>query len=126
MTQIQTLYACELMGDNKPKIVCCCDEPSDIGMMSCEKDGVCQDQAGMVSDGCCDISYQSSQVAQASGASAQSRQVLLLDAPQPPPILASFDFPEIVPLSHSVRFVPRSSPPLPDKPVYLLTSRFRI
>lgn len=126
LTQFQTLYACELMGDGKPKMVCCCDEPGDMGVMGCEMDGACQDLAGLIDDSCCNVSYEPSQVAQAPGTSTQSQQVLLLDAPQPPPILASFDFSDIVPLSHAVRFVPRSSPPLPDKPVYLLTSRFRI
>jgi len=126
LTQFQTLYACELMEHDKPSMVCCCDEPGDMGLTGCEMDGACQDQAGMVDDSCCDVSYEPSQVAQASGSSTQSQQVLLLDAPQPPPILASFNFPEIVPLNHAVRFIPRSSPPLPDKPVYLLTNRFRI
>jgi len=126
LTQFQTLYACELMEHDKPNMVCCCDEPSDMGMMGCELDGTCQDQPGASGDGCCDISYQPSQVTQASGASFQAQQVLLLDAPQPPPIPASFDFHEIVSVKHTVRFDPCFSPPLPNKPVYLLTNRFRI
>ena len=36
LTQFQTLYACELMGDGKPKTVCCCDEPGGTGVMGCE------------------------------------------------------------------------------------------
>lgn len=128
LTQFQTLYACELMEHDheRPSMICCCDEPGDMGMMGCEMDGACQDQAGMMDDGCCDVSYEPSQVTQASGASAQSQQVLLLDAAQPPPLLVSFDFPEIVPVNHVIYFVPDSSAPLPDKPVYLLTRRFRI
>jgi len=97
-----------------------------MGMMGCEMDGTCQDQAGLMDDGCCDLSYEPSQVTQASGTSAQPQQVLLLDAAQPPPLLVAFDFPEIVPVNHIVYFVPDSSVPLPDKPVYLLTRRFRI
>lgn len=130
LTQFQTLYACELMEHDheheRASMVCCCDEPGDMGAMGCEMDGTCQDQAGMVGDGCCDISYEPSQVTQASGASTQSQQVLLLDAAQPPPILVSFDFPEIIPANHGIHFEPDSSSPLPDKPVYLLTNRFRI
>ena len=97
-----------------------------MGKMDCEMDGTCQDQAGMVGDGCCDVSYEPSQVTQASGASAQSQQVLLLDAAQPPPILVSFYFSEIVPVKHTVHFVLHSSSPLPGKQLYLLTNRFRI
>jgi len=97
-----------------------------MGMMGCELDGTCQDQPGAIGDGCCDISYQPSQVTQASGASFQAQQVLLLDAPQPPPIPALFYFQEIVPVNHTTRFSPRFFPPHPDKPVYLLTNRFRI
>ncbi len=85
-----------------------------------------QDQTGAMDNGCCDLSYEPSQVTQASGANTQSQQVLLLDAAQPPPLLVSFDFPEIIPVNHVVYFEPDSSLPLPDKPVYLLTNRFRI
>jgi len=95
-----------------------------MGEMSCKMDGACQDQAGMGDDGCCDVSYEPSLVTEASGAS-QSQQVLLLNAAQPPPILVSFNFPEI-PVKHIVHFEPDFSFPLPDEPVYLLTSRFRI
>jgi len=126
LTQFQVLYACELMEHDNPSMVCCCDEPGKTGKMGCEMDGTCQDQAGVVGDGCCDVSYEPSQVIQASGASTQSQQVLLLDAAQPPPILVSFDFSEIVPVKHTVHFVPHSSSPLPDKQLYLLTNRFRI
>ena len=130
LTQFQTLYACELMAHDheheRPSMVCCCDEPGDMGAMGCEMDGTCQDQAAMMDTGCCDVSYEPSQVTQASAASAQSQQILMLDAAQPPPLLVSYDFPEIIPANHVVYFVPDSSVPLPDKPVYLLTSRFRI
>jgi len=133
LTQFQTLYACELMDHEhgSPGMVCCCDEPGDMGMMGCEMDGTCQDQAVMAGAGCCDITYEPSQVSQASGASAHSQQTLLLDAAQPPPLPDSFDFPDSafidsVPANHVVHFVPDASALLPDKPVYLLTRRFRI
>ncbi|MCF6324007.1 MAG: hypothetical protein L3J89_06770 [Gammaproteobacteria bacterium] len=130
LTQFQTLYACELMVHDheheRPSMVCCCDEQGDMGMMSCEMDGTCQDQAAMMDSGCCDLSYEASQVTQASGASAQSQQVLMLDAAQPPPLLVSFDFSEIILTNHVIYFVPDSSVSLPDKPLYLLTRRFRI
>jgi len=130
LTQFQTLYACELMGDGKPKMVCCCDEPGGMGAMGCKMDGTCPDQPmmgdAMMEDGCCDISYQPSQTAEASHPGSHAQQVVMLDAPQPPPIPVSFNFPEIVPAGHVVGFTSRSSLPLPDKPVYLLTNRFRI
>ncbi|HED40834.1 MAG TPA: hypothetical protein ENJ13_10445 [Chromatiales bacterium] len=128
LTQFQTLYACELMAYDyeRPSMVCCCDELGDMGMMGCEMDGACQDQSAMVGGGCCDVTYEQSQVTQASGASAQSQQVLMLDAAQPPPLLVSYDFSEIIPANHVVYFVPDSSIRLLDQPVYLLTRRFRI
>ncbi len=130
LTQFQTLYACELMEHDheheRPSMVCCCDEPGQMGMMGCEMDGSCQDQVGLMSEGCCDISYEPSQAAEASAPGYQSQQVLLLDAPQPPPIPVSFDLPDIVPLKRADGLGARSSPPLPPKPVYLLTRRFRI
>ncbi len=126
LTQFRMLYACELMEHDKPSMVCCCDELGQMGMMGDEMHGTCQDQAGTAGDTCCDISYEPSQVTQASGASAQSQQALLLDAAQPPPIPVLFDLPEIVVVNHAVHFAPHSSYPLPDTPVYLLTRRFRI
>ncbi|RLA45080.1 MAG: hypothetical protein DRR06_08085 [Gammaproteobacteria bacterium] len=124
LTQFQTLYACELMDDSEPQMICCCDEPGDMGMMGCAMDASCQDQSGTMANGCCEISYQSSEVAPHPSFHAQ--QVVMLDAPQPPPIPVSFHFPDIIPPSPTVAFVFRSSLLLPDKPVYLLTSRFRI
>ncbi|HHJ14480.1 MAG TPA: hypothetical protein ENJ79_08930 [Gammaproteobacteria bacterium] len=130
LTQFQTLYACEVMEhdhkDGRPSMVCCCDKLGEMAMMACEMDGSCQDQAGGMAKGCCDISYEPSQTAEASAPGYQSQQVLLLDAPQPPPILVSFDLPDIVPLKRADGLGARSSPPLPPKPVYLLTRRFRI
>ena len=134
LTQFQTLYACELMGDGKPKMVCCCDEPGEMGAMGCKMDGACQDQPmnggmmgdAMIGDGCCDISYQPSQIAEASHPGFHAQQVVMLDAPQPPPIPVSFNLPELVPTGLVAGFISRSSLPLPDEPVYLLTNRFRI
>ncbi|NOY71192.1 MAG: hypothetical protein GXP14_02260 [Gammaproteobacteria bacterium] len=126
LTQFQTLYACELMEHehDRPSMVCCCDEP---GIMGSDIDGAYQGQAAVMDNGCCAVSYEPSQVDQASGSSTQFQQVLLLTAAQPPPLLlVLFDFPEIIPVNHGVHFEPHSSSPLPYKPVYLLTSRFRI
>ena len=124
LTQFQTLYACELMGDGKPKLVCCCDTPGDRGVMGCEMDGTCQSPAGTAGDACCDVSYQPSPVAEASHPGSHAQQVVMLDASQPPPIAVSFNAPELVPARHAAGVVSRY--PLPDEPVYLLTNRFRI
>jgi len=102
-----------------------------MGMLGSEMDGAYQNQAAMLDDGCCEVSYQPSQVTQASGASAQSQQVLLLDAAQPPPIWLAFSFPgfgfiDRIPITHGVHFEPDASSPFSAKPVYLLTRRLRI
>ncbi len=84
-----------------------------------------QDQAGVMDGGCCNVSYELSQVTQAS---AQFQQVLMLAAAQPPPVLVvvAFHFSDIIPRLRDIHLEPDSPSPLPDKPIYLLTSRFRI
>ena len=127
LTQFQTLYACELMEHDKPSKTCCCDEPGDMGKMACKQGGTCQDQSSIkAGEGCCNVSYEPTQETQASGTTIPSQQLLLLDAPQPPPTFAWFDFFEILPENHSSFALVHSSPSLPDKPVYFLTRRFRI
>ncbi len=120
-TQFQTLYACETMEHNhdRPGMVCCCDKPGKMAMMG-------QDQTGMQGDVCCDISYQASPVTQASATSAQSQQILMLDAAQPPPLLVLFYPLEIILLNHALYFTSYSAFVPPDTPVYLLTRRFRL
>lgn len=50
----------------------------------------------------------------------------MLDASQPPPVPASFDLQSFTSTSHFNLARPVSSARLPEAPVYLLTSRFRI
>ncbi|MDQ7073884.1 MAG: hypothetical protein Q9O24_01725 [Gammaproteobacteria bacterium] len=122
LTQFQTLYACEQMEHERLSTVCCCDEPGEMEL-SCELGGACQDQAGLINEGCCTVSYESSQIAQTVGS--QFQQVVLFDAPQASPLLL-FDGAEIACIHCSRSFNLVFSSPLPDKTVYFLTGRFRI
>jgi len=125
-SQFQTVFACQLM-DGKAKPVCCCDKPGDMSK-GCHMGGGCQDQAIGSATGadCCVVSYQEVPSATATPPGATSHQVLLLDAPQPPPIPASFHVPEFHPVDHTphhTRFIP---PRVAGIDTYLLTNRFRI
>jgi hypothetical protein len=127
ITQTQSLFACELM-DNGPQTKCCCDEGMDKG---CPMGGGCDTtDAGIVS-GCCDISTKTNVGLQdvAVADSHHSKQVLLLDAPQPPPVVLTTN--EIlIPLPDATNalviydaFLSFSSP---GTHTYLVTRRFRI
>jgi len=107
--QFQMVFACELM-DGKAKPVCCCDKPGDMAK-GCALGGGCQDQAGPVSS----IAPES-----------HTQQVLLLDAPQPPPIPATFILPDFATSRSSLRFNYPRSLPVTGTHIYLLTNRFRI
>ncbi len=123
-TQFQMVFACELM-DGKAQYVCCCDEPGDMAM-GCTMGGGCGNGAPMAGMNCCQVSYQDNPAAKATTPGSPSLQVLLLDAPQPPPIPVSFDAPDFVPQSNVVRFAAIPPPPLAGTDTYLLTNRFRI
>jgi hypothetical protein len=60
--------------------------------MGCDKGGDCNDSAERVSSAinCCESSYQA-MLSTAIAPDLNTPQVLLLDAPQPPPTLTSFD-----------------------------------
>lgn len=125
-SQFQTVFACELM-DGKAKPVCCCDEPGDMAA-GCAMGGGCQDQApdSATAMDCCTLSYQQAPSAKATPPGSTSLQVLLLDAPQPPPIPVSFHVPEFPPVDHAPRYTRFISPRVAGTETYLLTKRFRI
>ncbi len=125
-TQFQVVFACEFK-DGKLQFVCCCDEAGDMSM-GCDMGGGCNGLAGPVSSGmnCCETSYQPAPSATAIAPGQHAQQVLLLDAPQPPPILTTFDL-QIVPLpSQTIGFLFNTPPRITGTQTYLLTSRFRI
>ncbi len=125
-TQFQTVFACEFK-DGKLQFVCCCDEAGDMSM-GCDMGGGCNDSAGPVSSGmnCCEVSYQSVPSATAIAPDLHAQQVLLLDAPQPPPILTSFDLQTISASSQTFRFSTNTPSRVTGTQTYLLTQRFRI
>lgn len=124
--QFQMVFACELM-DGKAKPVCCCDKPGDMAK-GCALGGGCQDQAGPVSSpaDCCQVSYEPVPSATAIAPESHTQQVLLLDAPQPPPIPATFILPDFATSRSSLRFNYPRSLPVTGTHIYLLTNRFRI
>lgn len=121
-TQFQVVFACELM-DGKVQYVCCCDEP---GSMGCAMGGGCHDSRDTQTQNCCAVSYEPMPNATAIAPESHSLQVLLLDAPQPPPIPVSSDIPEFSPDNHALRFTHALAPHVAGTDTYLLTNRFRI
>lgn len=125
-SQFQMVFACELM-DGKIQSVCCCDEPGDMSN-GCDMGGGCQDQVpgSATSIDCCKVSYQEAPSAKATPPGSASIQVLLLDAPQPPPIPVSFEITLFTPASHTPRLTRFLPPRVAGTDTYLLTNRFRI
>lgn len=125
-SQFHTVFACELMG-GMAKPVCCCDKPGNMSK-GCAMDGGCQEQAGSVSSpaDCCQVSYEPVPSATAIAPESHSLQVLLLDAPQPPPIPATFILSDFATSRSSLRFIYPRSLSVTGTHTYLLTNRFRI
>jgi len=127
-TQTQTLFACELM-DGEPSTKCCCDEDMSKG---CPMGGGCETPDNSMPAGCCDISADISvglaDVAVAADAH-HIKQILPLDAPQPPPALpVASDLSRLF-SDHSGTFVTDDvslSVHSPGTHTYLVTNRFRI
>jgi len=132
-TQFQMVFACEYK-DGKLQFVCCCNEDGKMSMdkdmsMTCDMSGECGASAGPPPGGmkCCDVSYQPAPSTTAIAPELHAQQVLLLDAPQPPPlILTSFDLLIFPPSSRTIGFLSHPPPPLAGTRTYLLTNRFRI
>lgn len=125
-SQFQMVFACELM-DGKTQYVCCCDEAGNMSK-GCAMGGGCQHQMpdSAMASGCCEVSYQQAPSAKATTPGSTGLQVLLLDAPQPPPMPASFDILEFALASGALRFTRFVPPRVAGTNTYLLTNRFRI
>lgn len=124
--QAQVVYACAML-DAVVVGQCCCDEPGDMSR-GCTMNSGCQDQAppgSAASIDCCQVFYQEAPSAKATAPGSNS-QVLLLDAPQPPPIPVSFDIAQCIQASHAPRFTGVLPPRVTGTKTYLLTNRFRI
>ena len=124
-SQIQTLYACDSM-EGKPKQVCCCGE-HDLAI--CPMADTCAMHKQMVETVCCEVSYDILiDAGMMNSASTVDCLTLLLDGPQPPPIIDLAQFLP-VPLPNLPRLSQDVDEPLifsRGKPTYLLTRRLRI
>ncbi len=127
LTQTQSLFACDLM-DSSPNTTCCCDENMNDG---CPMGGGCDLSDSDILSGCCDVSTQVDVGLQniVVSDSHQGKQVLTLDAPQPPPaILSTNELLFSISNASSALFVSSKSLSFlsPDTPLYRVTNRFRI
>lgn len=122
-SQFQTVFACELMSE-KAQYVCCCDELAGTG---CKMGGGCHDQQGSLNTDCCQTSYQQVPSTIAIASESHAQQVVLLEAPQPPPDVL-FSLTALASQNHlPVFFGPTALPPgYPGNRIYLLTRRFRV
>jgi len=130
-TQFQAVFACGFK-DGKIHFFYSCETSShNSGDMTkgCAEDNQCAEQkAGPISDNatCCDVSYQQVPTATAISSAQHSQQVKVLDAPQPPPILTSFDLLIIPTANHTAHFFTDVSLRGAGAQTYLSTQRFRI
>ena len=84
LSQTQLLFACELMG-GKPKLVCCCGESMPD---ACPMSDACAMQENTDQGHCCDVSQDSlTDVVMTHSPSTVDFLTLLLDGPQPPPLI---------------------------------------
>lgn len=126
-SQTQILYACELM-DGKPTLVCCCGESMSDG---CPMSESCAMQADADKGRCCDVSQDSltDDAVMAHSSLTVDFLTLLLDGPQPPPII---DYQELLPTTSQQANLRLAIPPheplllSSGKQTYLLTGRLRL
>lgn len=118
LAPLRTVFACQLM-EGRKQYACCCHGRED----KCQHGGCPHDQSGGKA-GCCDVFHEIAADASAS-LGGYAFQVLLLEAPRPPPVSALLGEPAAV-----QTVVPnfRSSPPVwfAGTHTYLSTQRFRI
>ncbi len=125
-TQFQTVFACEFK-DGKLQITCCCETSGDMSQ-GCDMGGGCDLPAGLVnSDGnCCETSYQAVPGVTAITPQLHVQQVLLLDAPQPPPVLVSSLSHPVPVITHSYTLPHQGTSSPLGTLTYLRTQRLRI
>lgn len=120
-SQLQAVFACELMGGGE-RYVCCCDEQSDEG---CAMGGGCQDQLATPDTNCCSVSYQPLPGSDAIVSDSHAQQVVLLEAPQPPPALL-LSLTVLNPPGNTLPIFFSSTTSPPGNLIYLLTRRLRV
>jgi hypothetical protein len=126
-TQFQMVFACEYK-DGNLQLVCCCENSGDMSKSCAENNQCAEQQAAPISENttCCDVSYQQAPSATAISSAQHNQQVLVLDAPQPPPILASFNLQTLPTANHTAQFFTDVSLRVAGAQTFLLTQRFRI
>ncbi|VAW64416.1 hypothetical protein MNBD_GAMMA11-518 [hydrothermal vent metagenome] len=126
LIQTQNLFACEMM-DNGVKTTCCCDDVNN----SCPMGGSCEYSENDQISGCCDVSTQINTGLQniAVADVHHSKQILSLDAPQPPPALI-IEYQVSLPLQSTIRNLVyqdfQYSAAFSGTGIYSRTSRLRI
>jgi hypothetical protein len=124
-SQIQTLYACDSM-EGKPKQVCCCGEQDSA---ICPMADSCDMHKQTATISCCEVSYDTlNDVGMISSTSTVDTLTLLLDGPQPPPIIDVQQF-SLLPLPTLSRLSLAADQPLiisRGEHIYLLTRRLRL
>ena len=124
-SQIQTLYACDSM-EGKPKMVCCCGEHDSVICPMADSCGM-HEQTAKTS--CCELSYDIlNDAGMMSSVATVDYLTLLLDGPQPPPVVDFQNFSTTsLPISAPLLLAaPEPSAFSRDNPTYLLTRRLRL
>ncbi len=124
-SQINTLYACESTTDT-PKHVCCCGGNNSV---ACPMADSCAMNEKTVETSCCELSYDIvNDAGMMSSASTADYLTLLLDGPQPPPVVDIQQF-----TSSHLPILSQHSPAADEalifsrsKPIFLLTRRLRL
>lgn len=123
LTQMQAVYACDLM-NSRPSTACCCSTEMADG---CALGGGCAQSPAPASPGCCDITLEAPPSLNAAPV-APSHAVALPDAHQPAPALPSYYSHELTSLQKPHTAVHCDGPPtwLAGTDTYLITLRLRI
>ena len=98
LAQFQLVFACEFK-DGKLQLICCCNETGDESVdmsKDCAQDENCSAAAGSINN-CCNVSINLGPNTLSNNSHLQNPQVLLLEAPQPPPLVSTFQLGPIVP-----------------------------
>ncbi len=125
LSQIQTLYACDSM-EGKPKQVCCCGEHDSA---ICPMVDTCAMHKQIAETPCCEISYDTlNDAGMMNSVSTVDSLTLLLNSPQPPPVIDLQPF-SLAPLQKLSRLPLATDEPLifsRGKQTYRLTRRLRL
>ena len=124
-TPFQQIFACTLMeGEYR---ACCCDEGA-VMDDGCPMDGGCEDDKRALASpvDCCEMAHEAVPGMEALAADPASQLLLLLDAPQPPPLAAIPAGAEPWAPIDSPFEPPYASARAPGTDTYLLTHRLRI